>query len=129
MNIAIIDDQPLLRMAIKSFLIESIPSLQVFEAKNGSEALELIDRTKMHVMLLDLAMPEMDGFEFLVNLQKKRGKNFKIIAFTFYNDSAVIHRLLRLGVDGHLTKDSHPEMVKKTIEVVMEGKLFFSSDI
>jgi CheY-like chemotaxis protein len=55
-----------------------------------SSVLCKVDAKIFRAMLLDLAMPEMDGFEFLDKLQKKRGKDFKSIALTFYNDPAVI---------------------------------------
>lgn len=128
MNIAIIDDQPILRMAIRSHLSESIPSSQFFEGANGKEAIDIIQASRIDVMLLDLAMPEMDGFEFLDYMQKRRIRSFKIIVFTFSNDLAVIHRLLHLGVNGFLTKDSHTELIKKAINEVMDNKLFLSSE-
>lgn len=128
MKIAIIDDQPILRMAIKEYLSKSMPSSKFFEGANGEDALKILDEDRIDVMLLDLAMPEMDGFEFLDHLQKRRCKTFKIIAFTFYNDLTVVHRLLRLGIDGFLRKDSHIGLVKKAIDEVMDNKLFFSSE-
>lgn len=129
MKIAIIDDQPILRIAIESWLSKSIDPLKLFQGGNGKQALEIIQHNSIDLMLLDLAMPEMDGFEFLEYVQKTRSKSFKIIAFTFYNDLAVVHRLLRLDVDGFLSKNSPPELVKKAIDEVMNNRLFLSSEL
>jgi DNA-binding NarL/FixJ family response regulator len=128
MTLLIVDDHPLFRKGIKLVVGTAIPDLIIYEASNGLEALELIKNEQINLVLLDLSMPVMDGFEFL-NKMKSDRLNCKIIVISLYDEPLVIQKLLDLGVDGYISKNCDVEKIIKAVAAVQTGKIFVESDV
>lgn len=125
MHIAVVDDFPLFRKAIITELSSIIPNLIVHEAENGLQGLELIKARPIELVILDLAMPEMDGFEFLEKIRIHRLKTFKTIAFTLYNEPMIVHRLLEFGVEGYVPKNANIDVLIEAIKTVQRWTFLF----
>jgi two-component system invasion response regulator UvrY len=128
-NVLIVDDHALVRMGIRR-LLEQLPDMNVVaEAENGETALALVRAHKPDVVLLDLKMPGIDGWEVTRRL-KKTHPNIKVIAVTATNaDPMFPGRLLQLGAMGYLTKESNADEMALAIRRVHKGEKYLSAEI
>jgi len=126
-KVALADDHLLLRNALAS-LINSFGDCQViFHTNSGKEMIERITSGAMpHVVILDLNMPDMDGFETASWLQD----NFvqiPVLMLTMYDSELSLIRLLQAGVKGFLKKDIHPDELKFAIHSVIQSGYYYSN--
>ena len=128
-NVLIVDDHALVRMGIRR-LLENLPDMTVVaEAENGEIALALVRAHKPDVVLLDMKMPGIDGWEVTRRL-KKTYPNIKIIAVTAEScDPMFPARLLQLGAVGYLTKESDADEMALAIRKVYKGEKYLSAKI
>ena len=105
---------------------EIVPGSAVTGAKNAREGLELGRAMQPDVILLDLALPDRDGLEFLDDLTGAAPKA-KIIGITSYTDEVTLHRALRSLLHGFVDKNEESlEHLKAAIHAVMSGERYFS---
>lgn len=128
MRILLADDHTLFRVALKKLLLYLIPNLWIKDVANGSEAMSVIRKDPIDILLLDLAMPIMDGFEVITSVKKERLKNFKIIALTNYTDSAIVYRLLEQGVEGYLPKNVDEHFLLNAVNVVQNNGIYYPAE-
>ncbi|MDR2354429.1 MAG: response regulator [Deltaproteobacteria bacterium] len=109
-SVLVVDDYQAVRKTVKELFISL--GLKVTEAKNGVEALEVLDRTPVDLIISDLVMAEMDGFE-LTELVKNNPKyrTIPLVILSTHADYKYIFRALRLGADDYLIKPPTAEMV------------------
>jgi len=122
----VVDDHPLFRKAVKLAVGASIPTAIVYEASNGLEAFESIQKDRIDLVLLDLSMPLMDGFAFLDKIRSERLKLKKIV-ISLYHEPLLIQKLLDLGADGYVSKNCNGEKIVKSILAVLDGQEFVES--
>lgn len=129
-NILLVDDHTLIREGLKLILKKNKQFKIIGEACNGVEALDFLkkDAAKTHVMLLDITMPELDGFE-VSKVAKKKYPNLKILALTMHNEESYITKMIDVGVHGYVLKDSNLDDLSSAIKTVLEGKPYYSSDV
>ena len=127
-EIVIADDHEIVLEGYSSILSE-LPNMKVVAtARNGKELLHQLQSHRADVLLLDLNMPVMDGIEATPHI-KAGFPNVKIIVLTMFDDAAHIKKLVDLGVDGYLLKNTDKNTLIRAIEAVVEGKTFFDSEI
>lgn len=103
----------------KLFVIEGHRNISVIH--NPEEALGAIEREEPDVLLLDLNMPLVSGFDILMHLKEQKSQLLSsVIVVTAYQDSEFLHRALRLGVRDYLTKPFDPVEVVLKVQHVME---------
>jgi len=127
-RIVIADDHQLVRAGIRRILDEDSDFEIVGEASDGKQALELIDETKPDVILLDVAMPGLDGVEAMRRLAKLKPQTHVVIV-TMYADEHHAARLLRMGALGYVVKDAAPSELAEAIRTVHAGKRFVSQSL
>jgi CheY-like chemotaxis protein len=122
-TILLVEDEQTLRDAYDRIL--TFEGYKVFPAPNGSEGLELLHQVKPDLILLDVLMPVMDGFEFLrrANLQKDY-PGVKIVALTNLSDQNNLETLVSLGVTNHILKSSYSPK-----ELVREVRRLLDDDV
>lgn len=119
-HILIADDHPLLREGLRELLMEQ-PDFQVVGvASNGSEALRLVELLKPDVLLLDLAMPNLDGISVLRRMGEAT-KETRVVLLTAVIDRKQVSEAFKLGARGVILKESATELLIKCIRKVMEG--------
>ena len=124
-TILLIDDHPMLRNGVKQ-LISLEPSLQVIgEAGDGKTGIQIAEEQDPDLILLDLNMPGMNGFETLDEL-RKRELSGRIILFTVSNYSDDLVNALKRGADGYLLKDMQPEELIVALKEAASGKMVVS---
>jgi two-component system, NarL family, invasion response regulator UvrY len=127
-KVLLVDDHALVRMGIRR-LLEDLPDISVIaEAENGEMALSLVKQHQPDVVLLDMKMPGIDGWEVTRRLHKSNPKS-KIIALTALTTELLPTRVLQLGAMGYLTKESSPEDMADAIRKVHQGQLYLSAEI
>ena len=127
-KVLIVDDHALVRMGIRR-LLDDLPDMEVVaEAENGEAALAMVKLHKPHVVLLDMKMPGMDGWEVTRRLKKSHPR-VKVIAITALTAEPLPGRVLQLGAMGYLTKESGPEEIAEAIRKVAEGGKYLSAGI
>ena len=127
-NVLIVDDHALVRMGIRR-LLEDLPDIAVIgEAENGERALEFIRTHKPDVVLLDMKMPGIDGWEVTRRLHKSHPQ-VKVIAVTALSTESLPSRVLQLGAMGYLTKESGSQDLSAAIRKVYQGERYLSAEI
>lgn len=120
------DDHVLLREALAT-LINSFDELEVVSvAGDGNDLISTFKSGNIpDVVLLDLNMPKMDGFETAAWLQKNH-PIVKVLILTMYDSEIALIRLLQAGVKGFLKKDIHPTELKNALLSVAENGYYYS---
>ena len=97
----------------------------IAEADNGMQLLSILKHIQPDVILLDIQMPIMDGITTLPEI-KKLYPNIRVIMLTMHNDHSMITKLMELGANSYLTKNSDPELIYEAIKTVHEEEYFFN---
>jgi DNA-binding NarL/FixJ family response regulator len=127
-KIVVADDHYLLRKAL-ILLLQMREDFEVCaEASSGAEALQKIKMYRPDILLLDLQMPDVSGFEVLESIRKEK-INVKTIPVSGYDTEENIVRCMELGARGFLSKDSHPEEAYEAIDSVMANGFYFKDEI
>ncbi|HEY3105141.1 MAG TPA: response regulator transcription factor [Pyrinomonadaceae bacterium] len=127
-TIIIADDHPIFRQGLKQ-LIEKEAGFQVVaEAEDGKTALDLIKTRAPTVAVLDLNMPEMDGFAVARQAQQMK-LPVKIVILTMHKDELHLNEAIDLGLNGYLIKDSAATEVIDCIKSVLKERQYFSPAI
>jgi DNA-binding NarL/FixJ family response regulator len=120
-RVVLADDHARVRAGIRS-LLESTPDIDVIgEAKDGLEALKLVETLEPDVLLLDVEMPRMTGNEVAAKL-KEQESSVRILALSAYDDSQYILGMLKNGAFGYLMKEEVPEKLIKAVRSVASGE-------
>ncbi len=124
-KVAITDDHALFRTGVKSSLSGRKDIQMVAEAENGMQLLNLLKHIKPDVILLDIQMPIMDGLTTLPEI-KKLYPDVKVIMLSMHNDHSMITKMMEIGANSYLTKDSDSEMIYQAIKTCFEQEFFFN---
>jgi DNA-binding NarL/FixJ family response regulator len=126
-KVALADDHVLLRSALAS-LIDSFGDCKVIhQSNNGKELIDWFENGMVpDVAVLDLNMPEMNGYEAARLIQKKFPA-VNVLMLTMYDSELSLIRLLQAGVKGFLKKDIHPSELKFAIHSVMNAGYYYSN--
>ena len=116
-TILVADDEDRIRRLLKMYLERE--GYEVDEAENGAEALEKAVEKDYHAIILDVMMPEKDGFEFLKMLREQNNK-IPFIVFTVTEDKETALKAFTLGANGFVGKYGDPETVFATLRRCIE---------
>jgi len=124
-TILLADDHRIVHEGLRS-LIEAEPDLAVIgEANDGLEAMRLTENLQPNVLLIDLAMPGLNGLEVTRQVRKKF-PDIKIIVLSMHANEAYVVEALRSGAGGYIVKESSVTDVIKGIREVNAGRRFLS---
>ena len=116
-RVLIADDEPITRMLVK-FLLEK-EKFEVLEAANGRTALEIAMRERPDLLLIDLNMPEMDGYEAIASLRKDLSMaTLPIVVLTSEEGPGIERRVLELGADDYILKPFDPDVLVSRVNAV-----------
>jgi len=124
-KVAIADDHALFRTGVKTSLSSRKDIQMIAEAENGMQLLNLLKHIKPDVVLLDIHMPIMDGYATLPEI-KKLYPEVKVIMLSMNNDPSIITRMMEIGANSYLTKESDPETIYHAICTCYEQEFFFN---
>ena len=116
----LIDDHQVIRQGLASILSEE-PDIEVVgEASSSEEAIEKLKKTSADIVLMDISMPDSDGFETAEYI-KKHNPLIAVIMLTGYDSKLYAAESLRVGASGYLTKDSPRKFLLNAIRLVANG--------
>jgi DNA-binding NarL/FixJ family response regulator len=128
LRVLLVDDHPLVRAGIRRVL-ETHPGLTVVgEATDGADALRLIESLHPEIVVLDLAMPDVDGLEVLDRL-RRRSKTLRILVLTMHAQPEYVRRAIEAGADGYLLQESAVQELLIAIDTVREGRPYYSPGV
>ncbi|MBF0127532.1 MAG: response regulator transcription factor [Magnetococcales bacterium] len=127
-KIFITDDHPLMRAGIQSIVEEESDLSVVGESSDGKETLQRLRNEAVDVLLLDLQIPNLDGFEVLQRLKELRPE-LAVLILTSCGEESIAYRCLQAGASGYLVKDSVPAELVKAIRAVRNGRRYLSSEM
>lgn len=124
-NLALVDDHVLLRSGLANLLRELEYNI-LFEANNGNDFIEKLKPGALpEVVLLDINMPQKDGYETALWL-KKSHPEVKVLALSMYDDEYAIIKMLQNGARGYILKDAEPAELKRAINDLLTKGFYFS---
>lgn len=124
-RIVIADDHPLMRQGLRQIIEFERHLTVVGEARNGSEALAMVEELKPNVAVLDVDMPHLDGFQVARTLLANNSEA-AIVFLTMHSDEAMFHAALDLGAKGYVLKDSAIDDIVAAINAAAAGRAFTS---
>ncbi len=127
-RIVLADDHTLVRHGLRLMLEREAGLKVVAEASNGKEALTAVESSSPHVIVLDLAMPVLNGIEAARQIHLKYPAT-NIVVLSMHSDEGYVLRALKAGARAFLLKDSADVDLINAIRAVTEGKAFFSPAI
>ena len=127
-NIIIVDDHRLFREGLR-LLLSNLPLTGVIhEAANGTEFIEILEKTNTDIVFMDVDMPLMNGIEATRRALEQRPE-LNIIALSMYGDEAYYIQMINAGARGFILKNSGIDEVESAMANVMTGKNYFSQEI
>ena len=128
LRIVVADDHPLMRRGICD-LLESEPGWKVVaEASNGREAVEAMTGSKPDVLVIDLAMPELNGLTATREILRALPKT-EVVLLTMHNTEQVIREVLESGARGFVLKSDAGQNLVAAVKAVAAGKPFFTPNV
>ncbi|MFJ8087896.1 response regulator [Lysinibacillus sp. NPDC095746] len=127
-RILLVEDQTIVRNGLK-MMIEQDETLQITaEANNGREALVLLEKVYVDLVLMDIRMPEMSGIEATKHI-RSHFPHVKILILTTFDDEEYAFQTLKDGASGFLVKSSEPAKLIASIHSVLAGGMVIQEDV
>lgn len=127
-RIAIVDDHAIVRAGLKQYLSEQVDLRVVGEAANGREALDLIRKGDIDVVLMDLSMPDHGGVDALAAI-KAREPDLPVLILSGFPETHYATTLLKQGASGYLNKECDPDEIIKAIRTVVRGRKYITPQV
>jgi DNA-binding NarL/FixJ family response regulator len=127
-SVLLADDHMIVRQGLRSMLSLE-PDIEVLgEAENGRQAVQLVARLKPDVVVMDIAMPQLNGLEATRQIIKEKTST-KVIILSSYSDDELIQQLTEAGITGYLIKQTAANDLINAIREAHKGNAFYSPSI
>ena len=127
-TVLLTDDHAMVRQGLRKVLLTDAQIRIVGEARNGREAVKMARALRPDVILMDIAMPVLNGLEATRQILAANPKA-RVLMLSAYSDDAYIERMSAIGAVGFLEKTTASELLPQAVRSVMQGQLFFSPAI
>ena len=128
MKILIVDDHPLIQEALQHVLAALDPALELIQAQDASEAHAALSREPdTDLILLDLALPDSDGFELLGDLRRE-WPGMPVLLLSATHDRSTVEHALDLGAMGFIPKTANTRVLLEALRLVLSGGVYLPSE-
>ncbi|MGT2755935.1 response regulator transcription factor [Streptococcus ovuberis] len=127
MKLLVAEDQSMLRDAMCQLLLMEEDVDEIFQASNGAEAIELLQKKTVDVAILDVEMPEKTGLDVLEWV--RASQTIKVIIVTTFKRPGYFERAIKLGVDAYVLKERSISELMATIHKVLDGQKEYSPEL
>lgn len=125
LRVLLLEDHGLVRAGFRA-LLDGISGVQVVgEAADGRSGLSMISSVKPHVVLMDIALPKMNGLEVLERVVKDYPK-VQVVMLSMHANEEYVSRALRSGARGYVLKDADISELELALRAVTEGNVYLS---
>lgn len=127
-NVLLVDDHAVVRAGYKTYLSLSERIGEIYEADRGETACQVYDKQHPDVVVMDLSMPGLGGFESIRRLVG-RHHHCKVLVFSIHNELVYVTRAIKAGAKGYITKSNAPEILVTAVCTIAEGGTFVDPDL
>lgn len=127
-RILLVDDHPIFLDGMHAILDTNDDFIITGAAKNGYEAIDLVNEQHPDIILMDVAMPELNGIEATKRIAQLY-PNIKILALSIYSGKRFVKEMLDAGAVGYLLKDNAPEKLVSAIYRIANGDTYFNRSV
>ena len=127
-RVVIVDDHPAFRMGLRRILESDKDICVVGEGGDGAEALRLVQELRPEILLLDVFMPDLNGFQVVEQLSSSAGP-MRTVFVTVGIDRKQLLQALQLGVRGLILKDASPSIYPRAIRCVSRGEMWLEREV
>lgn len=127
-KLMIVDDHQMIINGIIGLLNDVSHIKVIAQANNGQEALEKLHEVKPDILIVDVQMPVMNGFELTQHI-KRLYPQIKILALSTYDEKSIVLKMLEAGAVGYILKNIKTDEFVNAIEEVAKGKEYFSNEM
>lgn len=127
-KILMVDDHKMLIDGVKALLVGQDQFQIVAESANGKEALSVLEKNKIDIIITDLSMPEMSGVE-LVREVKLRYPHIKILVLSMHNNRETISEILMSEAEGYILKNTGKQELLSALEKINNHGTFYSNEV
>ncbi len=127
-KILIADDHPMFIEGIKALLKKEKKYVFVGEAHNGLQAIELIKKKPVDILITDISMPELSGTE-LTKWVKAEYPGIKVLVLTMYKDRAVVKEILKTQAEGYILKNTDKTELINAIDKIIDNGTYYSLEV
>ena len=127
-TVLLADDHPIVRQGLRH-LLEAEPNIRmVGEASNGLEAVQLVEKFKPDVLIVDIVMPELNGLEVLKQV-RERSPHTCCIVLSMQSADVYVVEALKAGASGYVLKETGPSELINAVHQVIQGERYLSPRI
>ena len=127
-SILIVDDHQMFIDGIQSLLIGQDKYSITHEANNGVDALQLLEKQMVDILISDLSMPGMSGTE-LVRTVKEKYPDLKVLVLSMHNNRETVGEILMSEAEGYILKNTGKKELLKALDRITEGSTFYSKEV
>ena len=127
-RIVIVDDHAIVRSGLRQFFSEQVDLCVIGEAANGREAMELVRKGDLDVLVMDLSMPEHSGIDALAAV-KARAPELPVLILSGFPEEHYATTLLKQGASGYLNKQCDPEEIVTAIRTLYRGRKYITAAV
>ncbi|KAA5544757.1 response regulator [Adhaeribacter rhizoryzae] len=127
-KVVLVDDHRLIRCGLRA-LLQDEPTITIAgEAENGVQLIKLLESTAVDVILMDIKMPEMDGFDATQHILQ-HFSSVKVLALTMFESENYLNKMMELGAQGYILKNIHKNELIHAVQMIASGKNYISAEI
>jgi len=127
-NVLLVDDHAVVRTGYKTYLSLSDEIGEIYEAERGESACQLYSEHQPDVVVLDMSMPGIGGFETLRRLLAKDNK-CKVLIFSIHDELVYVARAIKAGAKGYIVKNSIPDILTMAVCTIAKGGTYVAPDL
>jgi len=127
-KILLADDHQMIREGFRNLLDNETDMEVTAEASTGREVLELVEKTDVDVVLMDIMMPELNGIDTTRRIQEI-SPDIKVIGLSIYSDYNYIRQMFKVGASGYILKNASFQELVEAIRTVMKNQIYLSHQL
>jgi len=127
-NVIIVDDHPVVRLGLRQIIESQMDMAVVGEAENAGEFFSLLQDTDCDLVILDIKLPDRNGFDVLTQLKNER-PDTRVLILSIHSEDRYALRFFKAGASGYMMKESAPTELVRAIRKVSSGGRYVSSSL